>query len=91
MFTGRGIIGKRGVALLEEALAKYFREEMILGDLTLQPDQARIRALLYDIGAVQAEAVDENGLTQLKVRISRKDLNQLSSKEQLSLDIKAGS
>ena len=78
-----------GVDLLIEALAKYFREEMVQGSLGLQPDQARLRALLYDIGAVQAEDVDENGLTQLKLRISRRDLNQLASKEKLSLDIKA--
>jgi len=78
-----------GVDLLIEALAKYFREEMVQGSLGLQPDQSRLRALLYDIGAVQAENVDDNGLTQLKLRISRRDLNQLASKEKLSLDIKA--
>lgn len=77
-----------GLALLRETLAKYFREEMVQGSLTLQPDQSRLRALLYDIGAVQVENIDENGLTQLKLRVSRKHLNQLSSKENLTLDIK---
>jgi len=78
-----------GVDLLVESLAKYFREGMICGYLALRPDQARIRALLFEIGAVLSEEVDNDGTTQLEIRISRKDLNQLSSKEMLSLDIKA--
>lgn len=75
-----------GIELLHETLATYFRNEMIQGDLVLQPEQARLRALLFDLGAVKDESMDSEGLTHLKIRISRKDMNQLSSKEHIPLE-----
>jgi len=71
---------------LHEALVEYFRNEMVVGEIVLQPEQARLRALLFDIGAVEDETLNQQGLMQLKLRISRKDMNQLSSKEHISLE-----
>ena len=51
-----------GVELLEQAVVDFFREEMVSGEIRLQPAQARIRAMLFDLGVVQQETVDDDGL-----------------------------
>jgi GTP-binding protein HflX len=75
-----------GVDLLKKALADYFREEMVSGEISLQPAQARIRALLFELGVVQSETVDEQGCFHLDVCITRRDLNQLAQRECMTMD-----
>ena len=75
-----------GVDLLEKALADYFRDEMVSGEISLQPAQARIRALLFELGVVQSETVDEEGCFHLDVCIAKRDLNQLAQRESMSMD-----
>ncbi len=75
-----------GVALLEAALVDFFRDEMWRGAISLLPSQARLRAMLFDLGAVQAESVDEQGLFHLELCISKRDLDQLARREQLNMD-----
>lgn len=74
-----------GVDLLEKVLADYFRDEMVSGEISLQPAQARIRALLFDLGVVQSETVDEDGCYHLDVVIAKRDLNQLAQREHLAM------
>lgn len=75
-----------GMDLLKQALAGYFRDEMVSGEIRLTPAQARIRALLFDLGVVQKEMVDEKGCFHLDVRIARRVLNQLALSEHLETD-----
>jgi GTP-binding protein HflX len=75
-----------GIDILEQTLADYFREEMISAEIKLSPAQARIRALLFELGVVQHEVVDDLGCFLLNVCISRREMNQLASREHLAID-----
>ncbi len=77
---------EEGIDLLKQTLIDLFREKMIEGQLTLTPADARIRARLFEIGAIRNEIIDEEGHFQLKISISRRDLNQFESREQIPLE-----
>jgi GTP-binding protein HflX len=51
--------------------------------LVLAPEQGRIRAKLYQLGAVLTESNDSDGVVELDVRLSRVDWQRLLSAEQL--------
>jgi GTPase len=76
-----------GIDLLRSVLADYFREEIVFGEIDLLPAQGRIRALLFELGAVRHESVDEKGHFHLEVSIARKELQQLAHREQMSMDM----
>jgi len=75
-----------GLELLEQALAAYFREEMVTTEIRLIPAQARIRALLFELGVVRNEIVDDQGCFHLDVCIARRDLDQLAQREHLAIN-----
>ena len=75
-----------GLDLLRKELASYFQQEMVVGEIELLPAQARVRALLFELGAVRHESIDEKGHFLLDISISKRDLNQLAQREQLSLE-----
>ena len=74
-----------GVDALREVLVDTFRHEMVAGMLTLEPAQARVRARLFEIGAVQEENIDQGGRFILRILIGRRELEQLSQRESLPL------
>ena len=76
-----------GIDLLKEILKDYFREEVLSGEIQLEPSQAKIRAKLFDLGVVESESVDEEGCFQLNVRISKRDYQQLIQREGLPEDL----
>jgi len=75
-----------GIDLLKQTLIDLFREQMVEGQLTLSPADARVRAKLFEIGAIRHEVIDEEGCFLLQISISRRDLNQFESREQISLE-----
>ena len=76
-----------GLELLRNELARFFKKEMVVGQITLLPAQARLRALLFELGAVRHESVDHSGHYLLEVCIARRDLNKLARRENVSLDM----
>ena len=72
-----------GLELIHQVLTERFREDHVHGNLCLRPDQARIRALLYSIQAVEAEQIDSNGQYLLTINVPRRDLLQMASREQV--------
>jgi GTPase len=74
-----------GIDLLQQVLVDIFREQRVEGELLLSPTDARIRARLFEIGAIRDESIDEQGRFLLKISISRRDLNQFESREQIPL------
>jgi GTP-binding protein HflX len=76
-----------GLDLLRSELARFFKKEMVVGQITLLPAQARIRALLFELGAVRHESVDHSGHFLLEVCITRRDLDKLARRENVSLDM----
>jgi len=75
-----------GVDLLKQTLIDMFREKMVEGELKLPPAKARVRAKLFELGAVRKEVIDEEGSFILQVSISRRDLNQFEQREQIALE-----
>jgi GTP-binding protein HflX len=69
-----------GCELLLEAMAELVGEDMVNEELDLAPDQGRLRAALYRLGAVEAEEHGEDGMARLKVRLPRADWNRLMKK-----------
>jgi len=76
----------QGIELLRQTLIDLFREQMVEGDLLLLPADARLRAKLFEIGAIRNERIDEEGRFLLQISISRRDLNQFESREQVALE-----
>jgi GTP-binding protein HflX len=75
-----------GIDLLKQTLIDLFREQMVEGKLSLSPADARIRARLFEIGAIRNETIDEEGQFLLQISISRRDLNQFESREHMPLE-----
>ncbi|MBE9568584.1 MAG: GTPase HflX [Proteobacteria bacterium] len=74
-----------GINLLKQTLIDLFREKMVEGRLVLPAAEARLRAKLFEIGAIRGESHDEEGRYILQISISQRDLNQFESREQVSL------
>jgi len=75
-----------GLDLLRRELTRVFQSEMLVGKITLLPAQARLRALLFELGAVRHESVNNHGHYLLEVCIARRDLQKLAHRENVSLD-----
>jgi hypothetical protein len=82
--TGRAI--EPGVAMRywdpypDEAIAELMGQDMVTEELHLEPDQGSLRAALYNLGAVEAEDYDDDGVAHLSVRLLRSDWNRLMKK-----------
>lgn len=75
-----------GLDLLKQTLIDLFREKMVEGQLTLLPADARLRAKLFEVGAIRSESIDEEGRFLLQISISRRDLNQFEAHEDIPLE-----
>lgn len=75
-----------GLNELKNVLLEKFRQDLLIGELCLSPAQARTRALLFDLGAIKNERVDDNGNSWLQLSVSRRDLNQLASREGIAIE-----
>jgi GTP-binding protein HflX len=75
-----------GIDMLKQVLIDIFREQMVVGQLLLAPSEARIRARLFDVGAIRDEKVDDEGRFLLDISISRRDLNQFEAREKVPLE-----
>ena len=76
-----------GLELLRAELARFFKKEMVVGQITLLPAQARLRALLFELGAVRHESVDQSGQYLLEICIARKELNRLAHRENVAAEM----
>lgn len=79
-----------GIELLKQVLCDTFREETIRTAIQLKPSQARLRARLFELGAIRSETVDDNGEFHLDIAIARRDLNQLARREPQVLELMGG-
>ncbi|GAB6388235.1 ribosome rescue GTPase HflX [Stutzerimonas marianensis] len=68
-----------GLDLLQQAIAELLGDDLFVGTLRLPQQLGRLRAKLFELGAVQAEAHDEEGGSLLDVRLQRVELNRLVS------------
>ena len=70
----------KGLELLEQALSECLADDLIDLELTLAPEQGRLRAGLHELNAVRAERFDEAGHSLLTVRLPRRDFLQLMAR-----------
>ena len=66
-----------GADLLLQAISEMLGHDIVNQQLTLAPDQGRLRAKLYARGAVTAERVDEQGQVVLGIKMPRADFERL--------------
>ena len=74
-----------GLELLRGAIAELLEQDLVQECIPIAPTQGRLRARLYEKGAVLAEHVDEQGQISLEVRLPRALLAQLLAAESLAL------
>ena len=70
-----------GMEALREAIAELLAEDMLHQWLPLDPAQGRLRARLYEKGAVLDERVAKDGSISLEIRIPRGQFAQLMAAE----------
>lgn len=62
-----------GFELLNQAMGELLGDELFDEDIRLQPAEAKLRAILYDAGAIRGEEYADNGDMLLHVRLQRQD------------------
>ena len=73
-----------GLDLLREAIAELLEQDLVQECIPIGPAQGRLRARLYEKGAVLAEHIDEQGQISLDIRLPRALLAQLLAAENLA-------
>lgn len=68
---------------LRQAIGERLHDETVDGWLQLQPSQGRVRARMFDLGAVREEREDEQGGWQVHVRLPLREYRQLCARESL--------
>lgn len=69
---------KRGLNLLQEAISQQLWGDPIIRHLRLLPEEGKLRAELYQLGAITQEEIDDhNGDWLITVKMSQKDFSRL--------------
>ncbi|MDO9476015.1 MAG: ribosome rescue GTPase HflX [Pseudohongiella sp.] len=66
-----------GIDLLLAAISEMVTDDVVVKELTLTPDQGRLRARLYSRGAVSHETINDQGQTVLNIKLPRQDFERL--------------
>ena len=69
-----------GKDLLLEAIAERVGEAIVETNITVQPQQGRLRAQLFDLGAVVEENPCEDGSIEMRLRIQKSSLKKIRQK-----------
>jgi GTP-binding protein HflX len=76
-----------GIPLLLEVIGDRLRRKKVNGTIRLKPSQGRLRAVLFDLGAVQQETALENGGWLLELDLDERAYSRLLKREHLPADI----
>ncbi|MEA3413819.1 MAG: ribosome rescue GTPase HflX [Pseudomonadota bacterium] len=72
-----------GIGLLHEALSDRFMGETVHGLIRLRPGAARLRARLFELGAVVSERAGDDGGWELEIALPRARYEEMSRLEDL--------
>lgn len=75
-----------GFDCLQQALEEHLLKDIMMGQVTVPADQGKVRALLYELGAVSGEEHLQNGDYLLNLKISRNELGQIQKREGITLE-----
>jgi GTP-binding protein HflX len=76
-----------GISLLPGAIGDRLRRKKVNGTIRLEASQGRLRAVLFDLGAVQAESEVEGGGWSLELNLGEREFLRLLKRENLPADI----
>lgn len=76
-----------GFEELRQAVAELTRDETVEGWLQLDPGQGRVRARLFDLGAVREEEDSQEGGWRMHVRMPLREYRQLCRHERLDTSL----
>jgi GTP-binding protein HflX len=68
-----------GLDLLKESIAAQLHGQVLIEDIVIHSSEAKLRAQLYQLGAVLNESVAENGDWHLRIRITSEQKQRLFS------------
>ncbi|MEO0437072.1 MAG: ribosome rescue GTPase HflX [Pseudomonadota bacterium] len=74
-----------GLEELRAALAVRLSDEVFSDSIELKPNQAKLRAELYGLGAVEEEEFNDDGTAQLQVRLARSEWERLLAQNSSNL------
>ncbi|WP_062263370.1 ribosome rescue GTPase HflX [Endozoicomonas arenosclerae] len=72
-----------GLELIEQAITELLGDDMVQGCLQLQAAQGKVRARLYQMGAIRSEEYSDNGELLLDIRMPRSDFERVAKQEGL--------
>lgn len=75
----------QGMDLLQQAIAERLAPQRFEGEVDLQPQQGRLRARFFELGAVTREQHHEQGGWRLALRLSQHDLERILRSENIVL------
>lgn len=71
---------QEGFGLLNEAIAELLGDDLFAEEIRLTPAEAKLRAILYDAGAIRQESYADNGDMLLQIRMQRQDFRRAIAK-----------
>lgn len=74
----------QGLDLLKEAISTQLHGAILIEDVLLKPTQAKLRAQLYELGAILNESISDEGEWLLKIRITQAQKQRLFLSESSS-------
>ncbi len=74
----------QGLELLVHAITEVFARETVHGLLDLPPQAGRVRAKLFEVGAVLQEKIDDFGICRVEFSMSRQLFEEITRQENLS-------
>jgi GTP-binding protein HflX len=76
-----------GIPLLPQVIGDRLRRKKVNGTIRLKPSQGRLRAVLFEMGAVSEETALEDGGWLLGLNLGEREFSRLLKRENLSADI----
>ena len=76
-----------GLPLLLEAISDRLRRKTLRRRIHLQPSQGRLRARLFELGAVASEQADEHGGWVLELEMAEHDLQRFMKRENVDPEL----
>jgi GTP-binding protein HflX len=80
-------VSGEGVSLLLESIGKRLRQKKIHGVIRLQPSQGRLRALLFEMGAILQEKPADDGGWIMELEMVEREFRRFVKREKLPLGI----
>ncbi|GAA6136231.1 GTPase HflX [Oceaniserpentilla sp. 4NH20-0058] len=76
----------QGLELINQVIGEVLTKNLFEQTIELSPNEGHLRAMLYELGAILNENIDENGQFVLDIRIEKEDMLKLLSRVGIPAD-----